>query len=244
MATAYSEIVNGGRKIGPSFIDRVQDRTGKTIFRTDDRPCDGCQAEWQDGMTPPIVPDEREQVTDPQTAYQMVHMLEGVVQWGTGTAVRAVGKPLAGKTGTSNDSKDVWFMGFSPDLTVGVFFGFDQPRSLGGRETGGVVAAPVFRDFMTAALAEKPAVPFRVPSGIRLVRVDARTGLRASAGTEKVIYEAFKPGTEPTGRAQPVIEGIGVAPETSFDGTTGTGTTTAPQVPSLGGSDGGTGGLY
>jgi len=250
LATAYSEIVNGGRKVGPSFIDRVQDRTGKTIFKTDDRPCDGCQvAAWQDGMTPPAVPDDREQVVDPQTAYQMVHMLEGVVQWGTGTAVRAVGKPLAGKTGTSNDSKDVWFMGFAPDLTVGVFFGFDQPRSLGGKETGGVVAAPVFRDFMMAALADKPAVPFRVPTGIRMVRVDAHTGQRATAASEKVIYEAFKPGTEPTGQQQPMIEGVGVVPDTSLDGGTGAGATggttggTTP-LPTYGGSDGGTGGLY
>ena len=246
MATAYSEIVNGGRKVGPSFIDRVQDRTGKTIFKTDDRPCEGCQAAaWQDGMTPPVVPDVREQVVDPQTAYQMVHMLEGVVQWGTGTAVRAVGKPLAGKTGTSNDSKDVWFLGFSPDLTVGVFFGFDQPRSLGGKETGGVVAAPVFRDFMLAALADKPAIPFRVPPGIRMVRVDAHTGQRATAASEKVIYEAFKPGTEPTGRVQPMIEGVGAAPDASLgpsDGGTGTGGPT--QIPTVGGNDGSTGGLY
>jgi len=242
MTTAYSEIVNGGRKVTPSFIDRVQDRTGATIFRTDDRPCDGCRvAAWQAGMVPPVVPDEREQVTDPLTAYQMVHMLEGVVQRGTGSAVRAVGKPLAGKTGTSNDSKDVWFMGFSPDLTVGVFFGFDQPKSLGGRETGGGVAAPVFRDFMMEALAGRPAVPFRVPPGIRLVRVDPVSGKRTSSGAGKMIYEAFKPGTEPTsGAQQQMIEGVGVQP----DGTLGaaTGGTFTPQVPSV--TSGGSDGLY
>ena len=211
MATAYSMIVNGGRRVVPRFIDRVQDRTGATIFNSDPRPCPNCQGPWQAGSTPPVIPDEREQVVDPQTAYQMVHMMEGVVQRGTGFAVSAVGKPLAGKTGTTNESRDAWFVGFSPDLTVAVYFGYDQPRSLGAKETGGVVAAPVFRDFMIDALKDKPGTPFRIPPGIRLVRIDAATGQRANSSTKKVIFEAFKPGTEPSDTPANVIEGIGVA---------------------------------
>jgi penicillin-binding protein 1A len=233
MATAYSMIVNGGKRIEPTFIDRVQDRRGHTVFRHDNRPCEGCQVSaWADQPVPQI-PDIREQVIDPRTAYQMVSILEGVVQRGTGTAVKAVGKPLAGKTGTTNDSKDAWFVGFSPDLTVGVYVGFDQPHELGGKETGGAIAAPIFRDFMIEALADKPAIPFRVPPGIRLVRVDLASGQRATGSGGRVILEAFKPGTEPNG-AGVVIGGSG---DMSSSGSSGVGVGSVP-VPSS------TGGLY
>jgi penicillin-binding protein 1A len=134
-------------------------------------------------------------VLDPLTAYQMTSMLEGVVQRGTATVVKEVGKPLAGKTGTTNDAKDVWFVGFSPDLAVGVYLGFDKPRSLGSSATAGQYAAPVFRDFMKLALKDKPATPFRVPAGIKLISVDPRTGMRSSGAG--AILESFKPGTAP-----------------------------------------------
>ena len=156
----------------------------------------------------PRIPDQRAQVVDARVAYQMVSMLQGVVERGTGVRIREVGKPLAGKTGTTNDSNDAWFIGFSPDLAVGVYVGFDTPRSLGEKETGASVAVPVFRDFMAAALADRPAIPFRVPPGIRLVRVNALTGQRAQPGDDKVILEAFAAGSEPTGRGV-VIEGYG-----------------------------------
>jgi penicillin-binding protein 1A len=207
LAGAYAEIVNGGKKIEPALIDRVQDSNGWTIYRHDQRPCDGCQMSTYNGETPPEIPDARPQVLDPATAYQMVSMLEGVVNRGTGTAVKAVGKPLAGKTGTTNEGRDVWFMGFSPDLVAGVYLGFDQPRSLGEKATGGRYAAPIFRDFMMEALKNEPATPFRVPPGIRLVRVDYYSGERAAPGAGKVIWEAFKPGTEPTGHVN-VIQGV------------------------------------
>ncbi len=207
LAGAYAEMVNGGKKIEPTLIDRVQDSHGWTIYRHDQRPCEGCQMSIYGGEPPPEIPDTRPQMVDPATAYQMVTMLEGVVQRGTGTAVKAVGKPLAGKTGTTNEGRDVWFMGFSPDLVVGVYLGFDQPRSLGEKATGGRFSAPVFRDFMMEALKDKPAIPFRVPPGIRLVRVDYYSGERAAPGAGKVILEAFKPGTEPTGQ-QSIIQGV------------------------------------
>ena len=136
------------------------------------------------------------------TAYQITSMMEGVVQRGTATVVREVGKPIAGKTGTTNDEKDAWFIGFSPDLVVGVYLGYDKPRHLGRGATGGVLAAPIVRDFMKVALADKPAVPFRVPNGVRFVRIDLASGTLPSRYSEQVILEAFKPGTEPTQTAQ------------------------------------------
>ncbi len=194
---AYAELVNGGRKLSPTLIDRVQDRNGVTIFRQDARPCDTCKADAWNGQGPPQLPDTREQLANPASIYQVVHMMEGVVERGTGVSVRAVGKPIAGKTGTSSDVNDVWFMGFSPDLVAGVFVGFDEPRTLGLHEQGATVAAPIFRDFMIAALKGKPATPFRVPPGVSLVRVNHDTGRPAAPGDSKVILEAFKEGTSP-----------------------------------------------
>ena len=198
LSTAYAMIVNGGRRIVPTLIDRVQDRYGRTIFRHDQRACDFCQTlAWAD-QSAPRLPDLREQVVAADTAYQMVSMLRGVILRGTGRRISQIRRPLAGKTGTTNDNYDTWFIGFSPDLVVGVFAGFDHPRSLGERETGSSVAAPIFKSFMEDALADQPTVPFRIPDGILLVRVNPETGLPARAGDKRVLLEAFKPGTVPT----------------------------------------------
>ncbi len=197
LTTGYSEFDNGGKKITPSLVDRIQDRNGKTIWRHDDRVCDGCDAaNWQ-GQAEPLLDDTREQIIDTRTAYQIVSMLQGVVEYGTGRSISVVGKPLAGKTGTSNESRDVWFVGFSPDLACGVFVGFDNPRTLGKLEQGATVAAPIFRDFMKGALADVPATPFRVPPGIEFVSVDRLTGAPVPSGTPNAIDEAFKVGTAP-----------------------------------------------
>jgi len=193
---AYAMLDNGGKRITPTFIDRVQDRNGATIFRADQRACNGCDdIEWQKQPVP-VIPDTREQVADPGSAFQIVTMLQGVVERGTGTAVKAVGKPIAGKTGTTNDWRDAWFVGFTPDLAAGVYIGYDDPDSLGDDETGGHIAAPVFRDFMIAALKDTPATAFRTPPGMRLYRVSAATGLPVGS-KESAIYEAYKPGTGP-----------------------------------------------
>ena len=197
MTAAYSMFANGGRRIKPTLIDQIQDRNGRTIYRHDDRKCTSCDAEKWDGGAAPKLTENREQVLDPLTAYQMTSILEGVVQRGTAQSVKAVGKPLAGKTGTTNDAKDVWFVGFSPDLAVGVFLGYDQPKSLGNAATAGQYAAPVFRDFMQMALKDKPATPFRVPAGIKLIRVSASSGTRAGGEGGGTILEAFKPGQAP-----------------------------------------------
>ena len=203
LTAAYAMLVNGGKKLSPTLIDRVQDRDGKTVFRHDNRDCTGCRATEWTGQPVPVPPDDRPQLVDPISAYQVTSMLEGVVQRGTGRRIRELGKPLAGKTGTTNDSRDTWFVGFAPDLAVGVFIGFDTPIPLGkqpwgGQETGSSVAAPVFKAFMAEALADKPAIPFRTPPGALLVRIDADTGQLAGPGTKSVIMEAFKPGTEPS----------------------------------------------
>ncbi len=210
LTAAYAMLVNGGRRIEPATIERIQDRNGKVIHRRDRRTCNACASlGWAD-QPPPRLPDKREQLADPRTTYQVVSMLEGVVQRGTGRSVREVGRPLAGKTGTTNEFRDAWFIGFTPDLAVGVYVGFDRPQTLGRRESGGKVAAPIFRDFMKKVLADTPAVPFRVPPGIRFVRVDPKTGVPAQPGTRNTIIEAFLADSKLPSQRQTVRQGNGV----------------------------------
>ena len=197
LTTAYAMLVNGGKRIQPALVERIQDRHGGTIYRRDERLCRDCVGVAWNGQPPPALVDTREPVIDPQSAYQMVSLLEGVVVRGTGRRVAEVGKPLAGKTGTTNESMDTWFIGFSPDLVAGAFVGFDQPRTLGVKETGASVASPIFRDFMKGALEGKPSMPFRVPPGIVFMQVNERTGEPAEAGAPDVVLEAFKSGQEP-----------------------------------------------
>lgn len=206
LTAAYGMLVNGGKRISATFVDRIQDRNGKTIYRHDVRDCTECRNADRIGTRPPRLLDLRERVADPVSAYQIVSMLKGVVERGTGRRIRAVGKPLAGKTGTTNKEMDTWFVGFAPDLAVGVFAGFDMPRPLGQRETGSSVAAPIFKEFMLRALEGKPAIPFRVPPGVWLVRMNAATSRPAAPGDKKVILEAFRSGSEPGGNGT-VIDG-------------------------------------
>lgn len=200
MTAAYGMIVNGGKKITPTLIDRIQDRRGKTIFKHDTRPCERCgmKIKWEN-QPAPDVPDTREQIADPRTTYQMVSILQGVVQRGTAAKLNSLGLPLAGKTGTTNESRDTWFIGFSPDLVVGVFVGFDNPRSLGKRETGASTCVPIFGEFMSEALANQPPTPFRRPSGLRSVLINSETGKRAHAGDAHILWEDFVIGSEPSG---------------------------------------------
>ena len=209
LTAAYGMLVNGGKYIEPSLIDRIQDRRGKTVYRHDDRVCDTCLFNLDDFTQEPGVDDTREQILDERIAYQLVSMLEGVTQRGTARSFswKYPGRPLAGKTGTTNDAADAWFVGFSPDLAVGVFTGFDRPRSLGAREEGSTVASPIFIEFMKEALKGTSVIPFRIPEGIRLVRVNAETGQLARPGDKNVILEAFLPGTEPGGGKVVVLDG-------------------------------------
>lgn len=197
MATAYCILANGGKQVKSTLIDRIQDRWGKTVWRHDERQCMGCMAEkWAKQEEPELI-DDRKQIIDPHTAYQMTSILEGVVQRGTATVLKSLNRPLAGKTGTTNEEKDTWFIGYTPDLVVGVYVGYDTPKPMGKGNTGGAIAAPIFGDFVKAALGDAPPAPFRVPPGIKFVRVSLKTGLRAGPQDTDAIMEAFKPNEEP-----------------------------------------------
>ena len=201
MVTAYSMIDNGGRRVKPTLIDRIQDRYGHTIFKHDNRECRGCDAPdgWKNQPEPQLI-DHREQVLDPMTAYQITSMMEGVVQAGTATVVREVGKPIAGKTGTTNDARDAWFVGFSPDVVVGIYLGYDKPRTLAGAMP---VPAAIWRRRSPATSSSwlsptSRRFRSRYRLDIKLIRVDAKTGMRAGPGdTGRTLLEAFKPGTAP-----------------------------------------------
>ena len=198
MVSAYSVIANGGKQIKPSLIDRIQDRYGKTIFRHEERKCDACVATAWLNQDEPEVIDEREQVLDPMTSYQITSMMEGVVERGTAASKVNLGRPTAGKTGTTNEEKDAWFIGFTPDLVAGVFIGYDNPTPMGRGATGGALAAPVFNEFMNAAVEGTRPVDFRIPEGMKLIAINRTTGMEAFPGEPGTIMEAFKPGTGPS----------------------------------------------
>ncbi len=202
LTSAFAKLINGGKNIDTYIIDRVQDRNGKTIYKNDKRECENCSSiEWVDASLPPEVKDDKEQLSDPVSLYQIVNILQGVVERGSGWKARIQGKTIGGKTGTSNDQKDVWFIGGTPDLVAGVFLGYDQPKSLGNYAAGGSLAAPVFKDFMEQVLKNKKDIAFRVPEGVSLVRVNRETGKPATVDDSNynVVLEAFKEGTEPFG---------------------------------------------
>lgn len=206
LATAYSSLVNGGKKVEPVIIDRVQDRTGKTIYYGNNRVCAKCKKDNYQGQLPPNIADDREEIIDPITAYQITYMLKGVVDNGTGYKVRSLRRPMAGKTGTTNDSYDAWFLGFSPNLVAGVYVGMDIPEQMGS-ESGSSAASPIFTNFMSEALEGKPKFPFRIPKNVKLSPVNRKTGEPSYIGAEDVILEAFRPGTEPkVGALKSVIQ--------------------------------------
>lgn len=194
MTTAYSIFVNGGKKVSPYLIEHIQDRYGKNLYRNNNNHCIGCiVAHFDEKADVPIITDDRAQVLDELTAYQMVSILQGVAVRGTGARLASLKRNLAGKTGTTNENKDAWFIGFSPDMVVGIFVGFDEPRTLGRIETGAAAALPIFYDFMKEALKNEPNLEFRVPQGIKFVRVNPKTGKPATLDDRVVIMEALKP---------------------------------------------------
>ena len=195
LTNAYAMIVNNGKKIESSLIDTIQNKEGKIIFKHDKRECNNCLIENFENANLPEIVDNSEQVIDPITAYQMVSMLQGVVLRGTGRKINSLNRPLAGKTGTTNNNKDAWFIGFSPTLVVGVYVGFDKPKSLGNGETGSSVAVPIFKKYMERILINKPKTPFRVPSGVSFVKIDPETGLPTT--NQNGIIEVFREGYEP-----------------------------------------------
>ncbi|HUO22463.1 MAG TPA: penicillin-binding protein 1A [Caulobacteraceae bacterium] len=184
LTAAYSAFVNGGYKVQPHLIELVQDQQGKTIFDADPRACAPCNADYAGEDAPKLDPPAQQPLFDPITAYQINSMLQGVVQRGTASAARVIGRPLGGKTGTTSEFRSAWFVGFSPDMVVGVFVGFDDNRSLGNKETGAVDAVPIFIDFMQQALKDQPVHDFKAPANARFAYVGG-------------VREAFQPGTEP-----------------------------------------------
>jgi penicillin-binding protein 1A len=196
MTMGHAMLANGAREITPSLIDRVQDRNGKTVYRHEPRECIGCgEAPAGQAPNPPQIVDKRQPFHDPASVYQVVNMMLGVTTRGTAGQLAVLGRPIAGKTGTTNDSRDNWFIGSTPDYTIGIYVGFDEPRTLGEQETGGGTSAPIYERIARVVFKDKPPVPFRIPPGVRIVRVDHDSGLPSSGANS--IDEAFKPGTEP-----------------------------------------------
>ncbi|MAV05441.1 MAG: penicillin-binding protein [Candidatus Pelagibacter sp.] len=192
ITSAYASFVNGGKKINPILIDRIQDRRGKTIFNSDKRDCIGCDRAWENKVNFPKIKDNHKQVFSQETAYQMTSILEGVIKRGTGKKLRDIKVPLAGKTGTTNSNFDAWFIGFSSNLVIGVYVGFDNPQSLGKYETGAKAALPIFKEFVKKALYKDDFKEFSIPKGIYFSAIDYNTGKKEDFSNSKAIIEAFK----------------------------------------------------
>jgi penicillin-binding protein 1A len=208
MVNAYAILVNHGRALNPTLIDFVQNRHGKVVWPENWRPCDRCNMPEWDGKPMPRPATRARQVLDAMSAYQMVHITEGVIQRGTATVLRDLNRPIMGKTGTSSGPRDVWFIGGTPQMIAGLYMGYDTPTNLGGYAQGGTIAAPIFKAFAQKALEGQDVLPFTAPAGIRMVRIDRASGRRvfgAWPGTDPkgaVIWEAFKPESEPRRRTR------------------------------------------
>ena len=192
LTAAYAPFANGGKKIEPNLISRIQDRRGKTIFQVENRKCTGCDNFINQSNTYPIIENVNEQVFSKETAYQMVTILKGAVERGTAKKLRSLKVPLAGKTGTTNDNYDAWFIGFSSNLVIGVYIGFDNPKTLGKFETGSKAALPIFKNFIENALFKEDFEDFEIPESIYLTSLNYDTGLKSLPGDKNLIIEALK----------------------------------------------------
>jgi penicillin-binding protein 1A len=230
-AAAYASIDAGGREVVPSLIDSVQDRDGHVVWRPSGVVCPTCV----DPATPPQLLDQRRQIADPASVFQLINMMEGVMQRGTGAPVAAglPARPLAGKTGTSQEFTDAWFSGFSADLVTVVWVGFDNPATLGENETGAAVAGPIWHDYMAVALKDRPAVQFPQPPDVTMGQWDSGSGM---------VTDAFKPGQTP-GASDLMIAGADISHSASAAANPDTTVATTPR-PVSGGVDSSMGGLY
>ena len=192
LTSAYCSFVNGGKKINPILIDRIQDSEGNTIFNTEKRECKKCDQISYLSDEIPKVSDRFEQIFSPETAYQITSILEGAIQRGTGRKLKDLNLDIAGKTGTTNKNTDTWFVGFTSKLVVGVYVGMDDPKSLGKRETGARTALPIFKDFIKKAVSKKDARPFKVAKNITMMVIDPVNGEKANFGSKETVIEAFK----------------------------------------------------
>ncbi len=192
LTAAYAPFVNGGKKIKPNLITRIQDRRGKTIFKLDNRKCLGCDKFINETSKLPIIEGGNEKVMSEETAYQMTSILNGAVIRGTAKKLKSLNVPLAGKTGTTNKNYDAWFIGYSSNLVIGVYIGFDNPKSLGRYETGSKAALPVFKHFVENALFKEDFTDFKIPENIYLTSLDYDTGVKSSTSDKTTIIEALK----------------------------------------------------
>ena len=192
LTTAYAPFINGGKKIEPNLISRIQDRRGKTIFQKKGKTCLGCDKFINENIKLPIIESTNEKVISEETAYQMTSILQGAVQRGTAKKLRSLNVPLAGKTGTTNDNYDAWFIGFSSNLVIGVYIGYDSPKTLGKFETGSKAALPIFKDFIEKALFKEDFEEFHIPENIYLTSLNYDTGAKAAPGEKNSIIEALK----------------------------------------------------
>ncbi|MDC6448293.1 PBP1A family penicillin-binding protein [Alphaproteobacteria bacterium] len=220
LTNAYGIIVNGGKKIYPNFIKSIYSKDGKKIFNNSDKYCENCNLNIINNSNKlPKISNKLGEVLDSKIAYQITSMMEGVVQRGTAKSLKELNIPLAGKTGTTNDNKDAWFIGFSPDLVVGVYVGYDIPKSLGYKQTGSSVAVPIFKEFIKNSKTNKNKTPFRIPSGLSFVNINQNNGLPSNE--DNSIMEAFVEGTEPYSKDDiSVLDSLGII-NNSISGTGG-----------------------
>jgi penicillin-binding protein 1A len=192
LTSAYASFVNGGKIIKPNLISRIQDRRGKTIFKLTNKKCFGCDKFLSDSEIYPSIKIENDRIFSEETAYQMVSILQGAVERGTAKKLKDLKVPIAGKTGTTNNNYDAWFIGFTSNLVVGVYIGFDSPKTLGRYETGSKAALPIFKDFIVNALFKEDFKEFNIPKGIYLTSLNYDTGTKSSLGNKNTIIEALK----------------------------------------------------
>ena len=192
LTSAYAPFVNGGKKINPKLISRIQDRRGKTIFQQKDRKCTGCDKFINEGLKLPKIESTNKKIISEETAYQMTSILQGTVERGTAKKLRSLKVPLAGKTGTTNDNYDAWFIGFSSNLIIGVYIGFDNPKTLGKNETGSKAALPIFKNFVENALFKEDFKDFEIPENIYLTSINYDTGKKSALGDKNSIIESLK----------------------------------------------------
>ena len=192
LTSAYSSFVNGGKLIKPILIDRIQDGEGNTIINNENRKCTNCDKISFTSEEFPKIEDNYQQIFSPQTAYQITSLLQGAVERGTGKKLKKLGLNLAGKTGTTNDNTDAWFIGFTSNLVIGVYVGMDNPKPLGKFETGSKAALPIFEEIVKKAIKKSDARPFKVPENITLMVIDPKTGNKAKFSSKNTIIESYK----------------------------------------------------
>ena len=192
LTSAYCSFVNGGKLVNPKLIDRIQDSEGNTIFKTEDRYCENCKNISFLSDDVPKIKDNFKQIFSAQTAYQITSILEGATKRGTAKKLKDLNLDIAGKTGTTNKNTDTWFIGFTSDLVVGVYIGYDEPKTLGKFETGAKTAMPIFKSFIKKAVKKENTRPFKIPENITLMVVDSQTGKKVSFASKKTLIESFK----------------------------------------------------